>query len=61
MTYCYKCSICGEFEVERSIKEPALTACITSGCKGKIVQVFSSPLVQWKCGGDYNSTRNNGK
>lgn len=59
MTYQFRCEICGEFEVERPMKEETLKNCITPGCKGKIVQLFKSPLVKWNCGGSYGQSKHN--
>lgn len=57
MIYLYKCENCGEFTVERSIKEEPLKECITHGCKCKVVQVFKSVNVNLKFEGSFNNTK----
>lgn len=54
MTYTYKCINCGEFEVEQSIKDEALTTC--PKCNGKVHRVITGGTgIIFKAGGFYSS------
>lgn len=50
-SYSYRCPTHKEFTVQRSMKDAPLTKCIVDGCKCKIEQVFSSPMVKVNCSG----------
>jgi putative FmdB family regulatory protein len=39
LTYAYECERCGEFEVEQSIKDPALKRC--PQCAGEVERLIS--------------------
>lgn len=54
MTYTYKCINCGEFEVEQSIKDEALTTC--PKCNGKVHRVITGGTgIIFKADGFYSS------
>ena len=55
MTYPYKCDKCGEFTVERSIKDEPLSRC--PGCGEKITRIYTPISSVAKCGGFFGRSR----
>lgn len=64
--YEYKCTKCGNrFDKEQSISDKPVTRCPSKGCRGKVVRVFSLPMIVFKGKGfhvnDYGKGDGNGK
>ena len=47
--YTYRCDKCGEFTIDKDIREPELKNCPT--CNAEVKRVFKSVKYSWKCDG----------
>ena len=47
--YTYNCEKCGEFTIDKDIREPELKEC--PECKGKVNRVFKTAKYSFKCDG----------
>jgi putative regulatory protein, FmdB family len=53
--YTYKCDKCGEFTVNRSMKDDAVKTC--PKCGQPVKKVYSPAGIIWKCSGAFGKSK----